>query len=205
MVSVTESSADRADRLLQDVLGADHYRRLRTLGYIDLPSRRQPGRTYRIDNLGNLSYRDPGEGTFNTTLCVQPEETIPRDDQIAMRYLLVTADEERLLQVANPITFGFVSLTRALHHDFSRKFPAVVATLFTAMIVGFFLGAIGIEVWALLDLLPDHPVAGALCFLMFLAPAFIGVVLVVAACVEVVRLVNGLRARRQMQRAGLCS
>ena len=44
--------------------------------------------------------------TVATTLAIgridQPEEAVPRDDQVAMRYLLVTADEDRLLKVANP-------------------------------------------------------------------------------------------------------
>jgi len=200
VLAAADNPVERADRLLLDVLGTDRYRRLRTLGYLDLPSRRCAGRVYRLDNLGNLSYREPGEATFNTTLCVQPEEVIPRDDQIAMRYLLVTADEERLLQVANPITFGFISLARALHHDFSRRFSAPVAALFTTLIIGFFLGSIWAEIWSLLSLLPDHPIAGMLCFLVFLVPAFVGIVLIVAAVVEISRGFATAHARLGMTR-----
>jgi hypothetical protein len=195
MVASSDNPAARADRLLRDVLGYAQYHRLRSVGYIDLSSKRCRGRVYRLDSLGNLSYRDPGETAFTTTLCVQPEDAVPRDDQVAMRYLLVTADEDRLLKTANPITFGFASLARALHHDFSQRYPGWISALFTAIVLLFFLGSLGVEVWAVAGLLGKHPTIAILVFLLFLLPAFVGGILVVAGIVELVRLVHTWRAR----------
>lgn len=193
-----DSPAARAEHLLRNVLGEEQFRRLRSLGYLDLPSRRVKGRVYRLDSLGNLTYRDAGEAGFNTTLCVQPKEAVPRDDQIAMRYLLVTADEDRLLEVANPITFGFVSLTRALYHDFNGRYPAWAAALMTLGVVLFFLGSLALEFWALLSLIETSPIAAVILFLVFLVPAFIGVILVIAAVVEAVRTVRTFAARSRL-------
>jgi len=197
----SESPAVRADRLLCDILGEGRYHQLRALGYIDLPSRRHVGRVYRLDTLGNLSYRDPGESSFNTTMCVQPEEAIPRDDQIAMRYLLVTADEERLVRVANPITFGFVSLVRALQHDFSQRFPGWLAALLSGGVILFFLASLGVEVWALSHLLGRHPMLAVSILVLFVLPAFVGGVLIAAAFAEVFRAIHTWRARRRLSAA----
>jgi hypothetical protein len=184
--------------LLRDVLGENQHLQFRSAGYLDIPSGRFRGRTYRLDSAGNLSYRDAGESTFNTTLCVQPIESVPRDDQIAMRYLLVTADEDRLLEVANPITFGFVSLTRALYHDLGQKRPAWAAALLTSGLLGFFLAATAAEGWILLGLLPRQPALAIVLFLVLLLPALVGVVLVLAALVEAFRAVQNWRARRAL-------
>lgn len=198
MPPLTDNPSSRAERLLRDVLGESQYQRFRTAGYLDLPSQTIPGRVYRLDSLGNLSYRDAGETGFNTTLCVQPQEAIPRDDQIAMRYLLVTADEERLLRTANPITFGLLSLARALQHDFSQRHPPWLATLFSVGILAFFLGSLAVEAWALLDLLGQHPIVAVVLFCLFLVPAFIGLILLVAGAAEGVRTVRTWRARSRL-------
>jgi hypothetical protein len=193
-----DAPAGRAERLLRDVLGEDQFTRLRTSGYLDLPSQRFRGRVYRLDVLGNLSYRDAGEAGFNTTLCVQPVDAVPRDDQVVMRYLLVTADEDRLLEVANPIAFGFVSLIRALYHDFSQRYAAVPSALLTFFVIAFFLGSVGMEAWTLGKLLHQHPVVAAIVFLVFLVPAFVGIVLVVAGVVEMARTLRAWQARTRM-------
>lgn len=191
--------AARAERLLFDVLGERQFHRLRRVGYLDLPSGRYPGRMYRLDLTGSLSFRDPGEASFNTTLCVQPTEPVPRDDMVAARYLLVTADEERLLQTANPITFGFLSLARALYHDFRQRYSALASGLMTSGIILFFLGALALEVWTVVTLLPAQPVLGVILILLLALPGLVGVVLVVAAVVETVRTANTWYARRRLQ------
>jgi len=198
MTAVPDSPAARADRLLRDVLGDQQYEQLRTVGYIDLPSGRCRGRVYRLDNLGNLSYRDPGERTFSSALCVQPAEAVPRDDQIVMRYLLVTADEERLLKVANPITFGFISLTRALQHDFSQRYAAGPSWALTLFVIAFFLGSVGVEVWAATRLLPQHAGWAVLVLILFIVPALVGLALIIAAFAEAGRTLRTWRARRRV-------
>lgn len=190
--------AARAERLLVDVLGELQFHRLRRTGYLDLPSGRFPGRLYRLDLAGNLSYRDPGEAGFNTTLCVQPTEPVPRDDMVAARYLLVTADEERLLQTANFITFGFLSLARALYHDFRQRYSAVVSWLLTSGIIVFFLASLAAETWVVMFVLPSQLVLGLGLLVLLALPALVGVVLVVAAGVEATRAAGTWRARRSL-------
>lgn len=198
MAADMETPAARAVRLLRDVLGEGQYRQLRTLGFLDLPSQQVRGRTYRLDRLGNLSYREAGESGFHTSLCVQPQETLPRDDQVALRYLLVTADEERLLATANPITFGLYSLVRALHHDFARGHPAWVAGLLTSGLLLLFIGALAVEGWALVALADHQPLLAAGVLLGFLAPALIGLALLAAGAADVIRVVLTWRARRRL-------
>jgi hypothetical protein len=199
--TVAAGPTARAERLLQDVLGETQFQRLTRTGYLDLPSGLVQGRVYRLDSAGNLSYRDPGETTFHTSLCVQPRETIPKDDMVAMRYLLVTADEERLLKVANPIAFGFFSLARTLYHDYSQNHPAWMAALFTICLLGFFLGALVVEGWLALHLFPINPLFAVMLGTLALVPAFIGIVLIAAAVAEAVRTVRVWRGRLRL-RAG---
>lgn len=194
-----ETPAARAERLLLDVLGEGQFHRLRRVGYLDLPSRKYRGRVYRLDSMGNLSFRDAGETGFNTTLCIQPIEQVPRDDMVAARYLLVTADEERLLSTANPITFGFLSLARALYQDFRQKHSPLSSGLMTAAILCFFLGALAAEIWTVVVLLPAQAVLGIMALLAMLLPALVGLVLVAAGVVEVLRMASTRRARRRLE------
>lgn len=199
MSAVLDDPSARAEHLLREVLGPCRFRHLRTIGYLDLPSRRIPGRTYRLDSLGNLSFREAGESAFNTTLCVQPEEPIPRDDQIAMRYLLVTADEERLLEVANPITFGFVSLIRALYHSFRSQSSVAASALLTLTVVVFLLGSLAAEFWIFFHIMRGHILWGVLGFLVLLVPALVGLLLIVAGGVEIIRAIQTWRARTRLR------
>ncbi|MCC2671622.1 MAG: hypothetical protein K0Q72_4093 [Armatimonadetes bacterium] len=198
MATIDEGPAERAERLLLDVLGEAQFHRLRKTGYLDLPSPGHRGRVYRLDTMGNLSFRDPGENGFNTTLCVQPLEQVPRDDMVAARYLLVTADEERLLSTANPITFGFLSLARALYQDFRQKHSPFSAGLLTAGIIVFFLGSLALEVWTAVALLPSSPILAVVAIAILLIPALVGLVLLAAAGVEMVRGVTTWRARSRL-------
>lgn len=199
---VADTPAARAEQLLQRVMGDEQFRRFRAEGYLDLPSRLRPGRTYRLDTAGNLSYRDPGEPGFMTSLCVQPVQPVPRDDQVAMRYLLVTSDEKELLNVANPIAFGFISLVRAIYHDCRQNEPGWKAALYTFSLVGLFLGALAWEIYALVFLLGRLPVVAILSGIILALPALVGLVLVGAALVELVTFLVSmpLRLRLAMRR-----
>ena len=196
MALVEDGPAEKAERLLLDVLGEAQFHRLRRVGYLDLPSKDHRGRIYRLDSTGNLSFMDPGETGFNTTLCVQPIEQVPRDDMVAARYLLVTADEERLLETANPITFGFLSLARALFHDFRQKHPPFTAGMMTAGVIVFFLGSLAMAGWIALTILPTNPVLAVVSLAILGLPALVGVILIAAVAVETTRGVSTWRARR---------
>jgi hypothetical protein len=196
---VGDNPTARAERLLQDVLGEQQFRRLRSVGYLDLPSRRYRGRVYRLDNLGHLAYRDAGESGFHTTLCVQPQEAIPPDDEIVVRYLLITADEDRLLEVANPIRFGLVPLARAIQQDFRERYPSWLSVLLTASsmtaVLAALLACLGGEIWAIRSLLAGYSLALAAWAAVLLIPAFAGVVLVAAGIAECWRSIHTWYAR----------
>ncbi|HEU4754069.1 MAG TPA: hypothetical protein VFU47_13245 [Armatimonadota bacterium] len=191
----SETPEDRADRLMRDVLGDDRCARLHQDGYLDIPSGLVPGRTYRLDSLANLSYRDPGDTRFSTTLCIQPLESVPRGDLVAMRYLLVTADERRLLQVANPISFGLVSLVRTVYGDFRHRRPAWQSALYTFALFALFLGSVAAEVWVGLVLLPESAYAAVALMVVLLAPALVGLFILVGGLAELWRGGRRLRAR----------
>jgi hypothetical protein len=196
-----ETPAFRAERLLRDVMGPEQFQRLRSFGYIDLPSRRHPGRTYRLDNAGNLSYRDPGEERFGSALCVQPGESVPRDDEIAMRYLLVVADEERLLRTANTLAFRFTSLTRGFQFEFGRHFPSWIASLLAFLVVLVSLGGLAGVVWAVALLVRDPGPAVLAVFLALLIPAGLGALFLAAAVSELRRSLRVQAARRRLSTA----
>jgi len=176
-------------------MGDARFRQFQVQGYLDLPSYRKAGRTYRLDTQGNLLYREPGEASFNTTLCVQATETVPRDDLVAMRYLLVTADEDRLLDVANAFTFGLTPLIRALYHDFAERLPAVGAALFTVALTLLFFGAVGVEAWSVGVYAQSNPALCVVLCAIFLVPAVVGCVLVLAGIAELFRILRAVLAR----------
>jgi len=201
MTQEPRTPGERAEQLLLEVMGPERFHTLRTLGFVDLPSRLYPGRVYRLDSLGNLCYRDPGDAGFDVSLCVQPQESVPRDDQIAMRYLLATADEERLLSTANPVTFGFTSLGRALYHDFAQRYPTWVAAILTPLVILFFIGAALAELCVMLGLTGWSPVTAIVVFILLLVPAMIGAVLIGAAFSDLIRAHRVRRARRLLTQA----
>jgi hypothetical protein len=192
-----DAPSRRAEELLQRVVGPERFTEMQGQGFLDLPSRLVAGRVYRLDRDGGLLYREPGEPGFRTTLCVQPQEAVPRDDVVAMRYLLVTADEERLLEVANPIAFGFVSLSRALHHDFAQRHAAPWAALFAGSLILLFLGSLLAQFWLLGWLMLRNPGLAVALVLLLLVPAFIGGVLAVAGAVELWYVVRTALVRRR--------
>lgn len=193
--AVLETPEERAADLLRQVMGDARFRQFQVQGYLDLPSQRKTGRVYRLDTQGNLLYRDPGEASFNTTLCVQATETVPRDDLVAMRYLLVTADEDRLLEVANAFTFGLTPLIRALYHDFAERLPAAGAALFTLALTLLFFGAVGVEAWSVANYAQSNPALCVVLCAIFLVPAVVGCVLVLAGVAELFRILRSVVAR----------
>jgi hypothetical protein len=90
-----------AEALLRRLLTDPEYDTLGRNGYLDIPSREYPGRTYRVP-------RGPGQvlvverGRVLERLCVQPASMgLPEADIVLMHKLLLEADERRYLMTAN--------------------------------------------------------------------------------------------------------
>lgn len=192
---ILESAADqRAETLLRLVLGEAHYRSLHACGYLDLPSRLHRGRVYRLDVCGNLAYRDPGEIGFGTNLCIQPTEPVPRGDLVAARYLLVTADEERLLLTANPLRFGLTSFYQALRNDLRLRLPPLAASAAAVGTLLFLIAAFFLACWTAARMAGGEFGWIAVVFALSLAPATLGAILFFAGVADVVRSLRIWRA-----------
>jgi hypothetical protein len=98
----------RAEKLLRDSLPRPQYQQLERLGYLDLPSQLDPGRTYRIPRLrGRVQvYESYLLGSTllrrkTAELCVIACEPVPDADLILAHKWMIEADEVRYLSTAN--------------------------------------------------------------------------------------------------------
>jgi hypothetical protein len=94
------SAKRQAGELLRAVLTPEQYRQLIQEGYIDIPSRRDQERTYRVPHGPGL-VRVIEKGRQTASLCLQPLERVPDADIVVMHKLMIEADEETYLQKAN--------------------------------------------------------------------------------------------------------
>jgi hypothetical protein len=98
----------RAERLLRDVLTPDELTWLDGRGYLEVPSRAHPGRTYRVPRDGGVVVMYE-RGRAVAGLCVQSVEPIPMADAVAMHKLMIEGAEEVYLQRANHLSIAAVS------------------------------------------------------------------------------------------------
>jgi hypothetical protein len=89
----------RAESLLHDSLTDDQYSGYRARGYVEVPSRLHPGRTYRIDGWRPVSVYDRGQ--FVGAVCIRPREYIPGPDILLARKLMIEGAEAEFLQAGN--------------------------------------------------------------------------------------------------------
>lgn len=103
---------ERADTLLQHVLGEDSYRQLDRRGYLDVPSPSRPRRRYRIPrHHGQVKVYEGGVPIM--ALCVQSVEPIPDADAVLMHKLMIEGNEAEYLKIANrfePTLYGFIAI-----------------------------------------------------------------------------------------------
>lgn len=94
----------RAEVLLCEFLTAEQRNQLTHNGYIEVPSTLYPDRTYRIPRSGRfpLIYE---RGVPAYWLCVGPAESLPSADLILCHLLLISADEQGYLAIANRMAF----------------------------------------------------------------------------------------------------
>lgn len=90
----------RAMHLLRDMLTPEQFHQLIWCGYLEIPSRVEPRRVYRVPRTrGYIQVIENGRATMR--LCVQPVECLPDADVIVLHKLMIEANEEVYLQKAN--------------------------------------------------------------------------------------------------------
>lgn len=95
----------RAEEVARTTLGEELWEELRRQGYLELPSNRHPGITYRL-RIGRRievkcapGVRSPWPMPF---LCINPEYPLPEAEFFAQLYLYVRDREDIILKVAAP-------------------------------------------------------------------------------------------------------
>ena len=93
---------ERAERLLRTVLGDDGYRAFAEMGYIEVPSRKYPGRVYLIKRWPEkVTVIEKGRTAH--VLCAEPESFVPPADLVVLTKLMIEGNEEEYLRIANKI------------------------------------------------------------------------------------------------------
>ncbi len=96
----------RAESLLQEMLGPEQTRSLDTRGYLEVVSPSRSNRIYRVPRgRGMVSVYEDGRAVMS--LCVQPVEWIPGADVVLMHKLMIEANEEDYLKIANQFEPGY--------------------------------------------------------------------------------------------------
>jgi hypothetical protein len=95
----------RAEEVARLTVGDEVWARVRRDGYVDLPSRRLPGVTYRlrvgrrIEVLSATGVEPPWRHRF---LCINPAYPLPEAEFFAHLYLYVRDNEDEVIRVAAP-------------------------------------------------------------------------------------------------------
>ena len=99
------ASRERAEDVCRATLGEARWRQLRRDGYLDVPSARYPGVTYRlrvgrrIEVLAEPGVSPPWAWPF---LCINPTYPLPEAEFFAHLYLYVRDREDEVIRVAAP-------------------------------------------------------------------------------------------------------
>lgn len=114
----------RAEQLLRERLTPEQYAQLAKFGYLDIPSRLDPYRQFRIPRargrvlvLHNCSIGDAILSRKVAELCVVSSEPVPDADMVLIHKLMIEADEAHYLATAN--------WTRPPNENWSREAMAV--------------------------------------------------------------------------------
>lgn len=91
-------AGERAKKLLLDLIGKIDYKKYLSLGYLEVEGK--TGKTYRIRPRHEIEIMR--DGLCIESLCiVTPSVYLPEADEVAWKKLLIEADEEKFLEVAN--------------------------------------------------------------------------------------------------------
>jgi hypothetical protein len=94
-----DAAWERAEALLRDSVTSEQYASYQSRGYLEVPSRRQPGRVYRVDGWRPVAVFEGGH--FVGAICIRPREHLPGPDVVLARKLLVEGAEDELLRSGN--------------------------------------------------------------------------------------------------------
>jgi hypothetical protein len=99
----------RAQALLREVLTQQQYQQLLHHGYVEVASPSIPQRIYRVPGAGGL-VRVYESGHAVMDLCVQPVDSLPEGDVVAMHKLMIEGNEQEYLAKANHFAPGIIAL-----------------------------------------------------------------------------------------------
>jgi hypothetical protein len=100
-----DAARRRAEEVARATLGEARWRQLRRDGYLDVPSGRYPGLTYRlrvgrrIEVIAAPGVRSPWPWPY---LCINPTYPLPEAEFFAHLYLYVRDREDEVIRVAAP-------------------------------------------------------------------------------------------------------
>lgn len=100
-----DAARTRAEEVCRATLGEARWRQLRRDGYLDVPSRRYPGLTYRlrigrrIEVITAPGMENPWRWPF---LCINPTYPLPEAEFFAHLYLYTRDNEDEIIRVAAP-------------------------------------------------------------------------------------------------------
>ncbi len=95
----TDDALERAEELLRDSLTPEQHGAYRARGYIEVPSRRYPGRIYRVDGWRPVAVYDRGQ--FVGAVCIRARESLPGPDVLLARKLMIEGAEDEFLHAGN--------------------------------------------------------------------------------------------------------
>jgi hypothetical protein len=99
------AARERAEEIARLTLGDELWTQVRRVGYVDLPSRRFPGVTYRLRVGRRIEVRcDPGipPPWPQPFLCINPTYPLPEAEFFAHLFLYARDNEDELIRVAAP-------------------------------------------------------------------------------------------------------
>jgi len=99
----------RAEELLRSVVGPDCFGELMRLGYLEVASPSIANRVYRVPSTrGQVEVYEDGQLVMK--LCVVPTKSLPDGDVVLMHKLMIEANEDYYLKIANrfgPVPYSF--------------------------------------------------------------------------------------------------
>ena len=94
-----DAAWQRAESLLRDSLRPDQYAVYRDRGYVDVPSKKFRGRSYRIDGWRPVGVYEHGQ--FVGAVCIRPRTSMPGPDIVLARKLMIEGAEDDFLRAGN--------------------------------------------------------------------------------------------------------